>query len=63
MAEVERDEINGRYIYRIHSDYDKDSIAMEPGELMALLRWLQEHEGEITNDTLSNRVQDEMRGW
>jgi hypothetical protein len=29
---------------------------------MALQSWLLEHEDEITNDTLSNRANDEMKG-
>ena len=65
MAEmkIERFEaFNGFTWYRIFSDYAKDSLALEPKELMALLTYLQEHEHEIIQDTLSNRVSDEMKG-
>ncbi len=58
--QVERYEINGHPIYRIHSDYAKDSVEMEPRELMALLTWLQEHEAEIRQDRLSNRSMFEI---
>lgn len=60
--EVERVQQQGHVFYRIFSEYAKDSLAFEPGELMALLSWLQEHEDEITQDTLSNRVYNEMKG-
>jgi hypothetical protein len=46
----------------VYSASSKNSLAFEPGELMALLSFLQEHKDEITNDTLSNRVNDEMKG-
>lgn len=58
--QVERYEINGRHIYRIHSDYAKDSVAVTPKELMELLTWLQEHEAQITQDRISNRSMLEM---
>jgi hypothetical protein len=60
--EVERIQRQGHVFYRIWSEYASDSLAFEPGELMALQRWLQEDEDEITNDTLSNRVNEEMKG-
>src|SRR6266566_4347669 len=49
-------------IYRVSSEYAKDSLAFEPGELMSLLRWLQEHEDEITQDVTANVVQHELKG-
>lgn len=60
--EVERVQRQGHVFYRIFSEYAKESLAFEPGELMALQRFLQEHEDEITQDTLSNRVNEEMKG-
>ncbi len=61
MAHVERfkrDWERGLIRYRIDSDYDEESITVEPKELLALLTWLQEHEAEITNDVLSNMAQE-----
>jgi hypothetical protein len=60
--EVERIQQQGHVFYRVHSDYAKDSIAFEPGELMSLLHWLSEHENELIEDTISNRVNNEMKG-
>lgn len=60
--EVERIQQQGHVFYRIWSEYAKDTLAFEPGELVTLQCWLQEHEDEITQDTLSNRVHDEMKG-
>lgn len=34
--EVERYEINGCHVYWIHSDYAKDSVALEPREEVRL---------------------------
>jgi hypothetical protein len=56
--DVERFTRDGLVRYRIHSDYDKESITMEPKEVMALLTWLQEHEAEITNDALANMTRE-----
>jgi len=61
--EVERVLQHDHICYYVYSAYRKSSLAFEPGELMALQRWLQEHEDEITNDTLSNSVHHEMRGY
>jgi hypothetical protein len=60
--EVERVQQQGHVFYRIWSEYAKDTLAFERGELMALQRYLNEHEDEITNDTLSNQMNDEMKG-
>jgi hypothetical protein len=60
--EVDRYKINGQVRCRIWSEYEKETLAFEPKELMSLLRWLQEHENEITNDAIENRVNDEMKG-
>lgn len=45
--------------YRIHSYYDGGSIAIEPKALMALLRWLQEHENEIVQDVIHNAGEEQ----
>jgi hypothetical protein len=61
--EVERIERpTGHVFYRIHSEYASDSLAIEPGELMALQRWLVAHEDEITTDSVENRMREEMEG-
>ena len=60
--EVERVQQQGFITYRVWSEYAKDTLAFEPAEMMSLLHWLQEHEDELTQDTLSNRVNDEMKG-
>ena len=48
--------------YRIYSSFAKDSFAIEPGELMALQRWLVAYEDEITTDSIENRLREEMEG-
>ena len=47
---VEHLQEDGHIFYRIWSVYTDDTLACEPGELLALLRWLQEHEDEINQD-------------
>jgi hypothetical protein len=61
MSEVERIQQLGHVFYHISSEYAKDTLAIEPGELMSLLHWLQEHENEIIDDTIANRVHDEIK--
>jgi hypothetical protein len=61
--EVERiQRPTGLIFYRIHSDYAKVSLSVEPAEMMSLVHWLKELEDELTNDAISNRVNDEMKG-
>jgi len=55
---IERFTRNRLICYQIHSEYDGDSIAMDPKELLALSRWLTEHENEIVNDSLANMTQE-----
>lgn len=58
---VERYPVLGRHIYRIHSEYDKESIAVEPQELLQLLVYLQDFEQQIIQDSRDNRTLEAMR--
>lgn len=62
---VERYEQNARHLYHIRSDYVKDSITMEPQELLQLLVYLQDFEQQIIADSQDNRELEVMleRGY
>ena len=51
---IERLEHDGHRYYRVHSPFLPDSADYEPKELLALMCWLQEHEGQMTTDALAN---------
>ena len=49
---IERvEEADGTVWYRLHSDYAKDSLVLLPGELLQLMRYLTQHEGQLGADS------------
>lgn len=58
---VERFTSNGLIQYRLHSDFDGESITVDPFELNRLLSWLKEHELEIVNDGIANTTRERER--
>ena len=51
---IERLERDEHMDYRVHSPFLLESADFEPKEMVTLMRWLQEHEGQLTHDALAN---------
>jgi hypothetical protein len=52
---------NGHIFYRIHSEYAKSTLAIEPTQLYDLLVYLNDNENLILRDAQTNRQREQKQ--